>query len=307
MLKRVFVFTLAASVILSLAPGKALASSFKWPWDRPGGNDAQRPGNNNDVTDDGALSGNGSERTPYLIYDEADLALIGTNSYSTGANYQLKNDIRLRQTWTPIPTFSGIFDGNGCTVSNVRVNSNRNNDYVGLFYSNTGAIMALGVEVAVSADAPNSSAGAITGYNSGTITQCYSLGRVSCRGYAVGGIAGTNVGVIRNCYSQADITGAGGTFAGGVTGAASDRSVIATCYSAGRIRGSDHAGGIVGYAYSGRVQDSYYDSGRAGKVTNDQGKGLSSDEMRSESSFRGFDFRRMWIMGRSYPDLRVFV
>jgi hypothetical protein len=294
------------SFVFSFTASNVMANSFKWPWDKPG--NSARPGyDGGGIASDGSLRGDGSERSPYLIYSEADLVKIGSGEYSTGANYQLQNNVSLRRNWAPIPTFSGIFDGSGFTISNVRVSSNKSNDYVGLFYSSTGTIMALGVEASsVSANASNSSAGAIAGYNSGTITNCYSVGKVSSQGYAAGGLVGANVGVIRNCYSQADVNGGGGAFAGGIAGTVSERGSISTCYSAGRVRGGSGTGGIVGYAYGGRVQDCYYDSNRVGKVSNNEGAGLTSSEMRSERSFRGFDFRRAWTMGKNYPDLRVF-
>ncbi len=74
--------------------------------------------------------GTGSEETPYLIADGADLAYLATqvrngNTYE-GQYFQITNDINLGgREWTPIGTnqnsFRGILDGAGHTVANASI------------------------------------------------------------------------------------------------------------------------------------------------------------------------------------------
>ena len=75
--------------------------------------------------------GNGTESTPYLIADGADLAYLGQqvrngNTYE-GIYFQLANDIDLgNHNWTPIGdrqnSFRGIIDGAGHTIANATIN-----------------------------------------------------------------------------------------------------------------------------------------------------------------------------------------
>ncbi|MDR2650346.1 MAG: hypothetical protein LBB94_11625 [Clostridiales bacterium] len=258
------------------------------------------------------LKGDGTERSPYLISTERELRQAGRGQYSGGAYYQLKKDISLSEgAWEPIPTFSGVFDGNGCKISNIRINSSKDNDYVGFFYSNTGTVKELGADVNINSTAAHSSAGGLAGYNSGSITQCYSTGAVSSSGYCAGGLVGANTGSISNCYSLADVRASDNTFAGGLAGAASERSDISFCYAAGRIKAKNNKGGIAGYVYSGRIKDCYYNKNEIGSVTNNEGTGLSSNDMKKKENFRNWDFFRIWGVSRrnngGYPYLQSFV
>ena len=64
-----------------------------------------------------SLAGAGTEADPYLIANGADLAYFAANAVA-GASYKLTADIiwanaPTANNWTPVPTFSGTFDGNG--------------------------------------------------------------------------------------------------------------------------------------------------------------------------------------------------
>jgi hypothetical protein len=257
------------------------------------------------------MKGDGTERSPYLIFTEQDLLQAGRGKYSGSAYYQLKNDISLKaKSWEPIPTFSGVFDGNGHEISNIRINSSKSNDYVGFFYSNTGTIKGLAVDANISSTGSSSSAGGLAGHNSGNISQCCSYGRVSNTGYCAGGLVGANTGAIKYCFSQADVNASDNTFGGGLIGAASERSDVYGCYAAGRVKAKNNKGGIAGYVYSGKITDCCYDKDQIGSVTNNEGTGLSTKEMKRKESYRNWDFSRIWGMeGRKnggYPYLRIF-
>ena len=93
----------------------------------------------------------------YLIEDASQLAWLAesTNDGSmngfTGSKIVLMSDIDLdNKEWTPIGTseqpFSGTFDGNGHTISNIHC-SDASSDYVGLFgYTDGGRISDLSIE-----------------------------------------------------------------------------------------------------------------------------------------------------------------
>ena len=91
--------------------------------------------------------GNGSVENPYYVFTQSDLAKIGS-VYRLDSNYSLMNNIVLTNDFMPIGYsvassswvgFSGTFNGNGNTISNLNLNSS---DYAnaGFFSSiNAGA------------------------------------------------------------------------------------------------------------------------------------------------------------------------
>jgi hypothetical protein len=92
-----------------------------------------------------------------------------------------------------------------------------------------------------------------------TLESCYATGNVisehdGARDLTVGGLVGTSGGIIRNCYALGDVS------ANKIAGA-SYTNIDGTV-------GSTSAGGLVGYAYNGAIQNSF----SAGKVITAQSK-----------------------------------
>lgn len=75
----------------------------------------------------------------YLIDNEKDLRAIGSSKYPLSGNYMLNSDITLTKEWIPIGVdednpFSGYFEGNGFTISNIFVDDEEGKyRYVGFF------------------------------------------------------------------------------------------------------------------------------------------------------------------------------
>lgn len=100
-------------------------------------------------------------------------------------NYVLLNDIDLSgySEWTPIgenanAAFTGIFDGNGNTISGLNIT--KCNSYAGLFGYNKGTIKNVAVSGKIDADGTGSAnnvayIGGIVGYNAGTISNCRNM------------------------------------------------------------------------------------------------------------------------------------
>ncbi len=212
--------------------------------------------------------GDGSEGTPYEISTAAQLAYLSRSIVETyemydGVHFILTDDIDLNfEAWVPIGgseyvPFSGIFDGNGKTVSGLTVDDDGSLDLfcgLGLFgfagensiiknltvsgsvaggnNRNAGGLVgdfagqifncASNVEVTAGED---SQAGSIVGYlnYTGTILNSFSTSDAECGdlnsgvSYA-GGIAGYNSGKIKNCYSAGTFTGGTGAETAGIAG-----------------------------------------------------------------------------------------
>ncbi|MCL2540322.1 MAG: hypothetical protein FWE53_02695 [Firmicutes bacterium] len=206
--------------------------------------------------------GNGSQATPYLISNGAELARLRqqVNNGAAGFNtntvyYALTNNIYLNHTanwqnwattapantWTPIGNqfenpFQANLDGRGFAVFGIYINST--NSESGLFGNIRNAkIENLGIERSY-----------IQGTNRVAAIAGRSDGDVS------------NVSIVRNCYNTSTIVGVGEwAWTAGIV-ASAGRSTITNCYNAGLIQSTTNnglAGGIVGFALVININDCY--------------------------------------------------
>ena len=78
----------------------------------------------------------------YYIANETQLRAIGHSQESLNRHYFLNNDITLTSAWQPIGTvdepFTGIFNGNGCTILGLTMKE-PDSEIVGLFGYAKGA------------------------------------------------------------------------------------------------------------------------------------------------------------------------
>ena len=242
--------------------------------------------------------GTGEPNDPYRIATAEDLNDIGNHQEDWNKYFVLVNDVNLAQyTGTQFKIignyttrFTGIFDGNDHKISNFKWFS-MGGTYIGLFgcVGKGSQIKNMGMED-VDVNAVNEdSVGGLVGFNSGTMTNCYSTGSVSGDRW-VGGLVGVNVGGIANCHSLASVLGKGGvggpvawnewgtitnccsvgsvsgdSTVGGVVGLNSG-GMITTCFSSGSVSGNDGVGGLVGdNRYSGTITGCYSTGSVSGK------------------------------------------
>jgi rhodanese-related sulfurtransferase len=215
------------------------------------------------------LSGKGESNDPYLISTMDELNNIGHNPRLMTAHFKLINDIDLAgidlfMIGSEIFPFSGVFDGNGHTISNFN-HITKYVDFVGLFGYVKGPkaeIRDLGI-INPNINLAIGDVGSLAGYfGDGTISNCYSdSGSVSGYG-SVGGLLGTiNNGSITNCHSSTTVSGTNtvGGLAGSFVGlirSVSDQTesteyigIISNCYSTGSVSGDRNVGGLVGTNY----------------------------------------------------------
>ncbi|MHC4265050.1 MAG: GLUG motif-containing protein [Planctomycetota bacterium] len=206
--------------------------------------------------------GDGSEETPFQIATPNDLNEIGANPTDWDANFVMVNDINVTDyTYTQfniigpdlITPFTGIFDGNGHTISNFTfiLLDPPPGQVGGLFgIISNGEVKNLNfVDPNVTGhSATGTLAGAI---ENGTVTNCHVKGG-SIAGYAyTGGMVGWNIeGTLSKCSVRTSVTVlclpyiSCGTGIGGLVGI--NLGTIRNCYAAGSIRGDERVGGLVG-------------------------------------------------------------
>jgi len=159
--------------------------------------------------------------TIYIRSAEDLIALAKKSSFDTwsrGKTVILTNDIDLSGIeFTPIPTFGGIFDGQGYTIRGLSLTDY--NSPQGLFrYIQEGALVKnLTVKGTVTPEGEKITVGGVAGSNSGIILNCNFIGRIRGDKY-VGGIAGINEakGLISNSFVQGVIYGE--HYVGGIAG-----------------------------------------------------------------------------------------
>ena len=243
--------------------------------------------------------GSGTAEDPYLIYTAEQMNTIGAESNDWDKHFKLMADIDLSgYTGTDFniigaglfPAFTGVFDGDGHTISNFTYAST-GEPCVGIFgyiygpnarISNLGLIdpnVDGGTGVGVGSLAGWIDIGTITNCyvvggsvigkklvggligTSAVITDCYAVGgRVIAEGTA-GGLVGRNGGSMIDCYATGNVTGS--YRIGGLMG--SNGGSIVDCYSHGSVEGRDAVGGLVGYNYKGIVTSCFSTTSVTGK------------------------------------------
>lgn len=249
----------------------------------------------------------------FLIKSEANLAWFSdTTNYKLTAisvNQQYEINARLEADldmagylFTPIcggggeKKFQGTFDGNGHTISNLKINGaeiakNRND---ARYAQNVGFVGSLGggtvknlvlenvdiqssTDIGVVGKTNQISVGAVVGWQqNGTIDNCIATGSIqtSGKGQGVGGIVGNlHQGTISNCLSSVSILASGqNAQVGGIVGLTKNNEITVTsCAYVGTTlesTGSGAVGGIVGQQYNSKslkIENCYYDSDAAEK------------------------------------------
>ena len=163
-----------------------------------------------------------AEPETVTISSEADLLAFAKSctldTWSQGKTVVLAADLDLAGAeFSPIPTFGGVFQGRGHTISGLRITASGSTQ--GLFrYLQPGSVIQdLTVEGTVAPGGTRSTVGGIVGDNSGTVQNCAFHGSVQGDSM-VGGIAGRNSasGQIIGCTVSGSVSGTSAT--GGVAG-----------------------------------------------------------------------------------------
>ena len=204
--------------------------------------------------------------------------------------------------WQPIGSdanrFSGLFEGNGHTISNLYMN--RDTGGLGLFavlhangrIQNVGLLAAEveGTESSIGSLVGEShgsiinsyatglvsgddNVGSLVGESHGSIINSYAMGNVSGVGDDVGGLVGESHGSIINSYATGLVTGDSNV--GGLVGINISPGSIINSYATGLVSGNDNVGGLIG-GNSGSVTASYWDANTSNQLTSAGGDGVTS-------------------------------
>lgn len=212
---------------------------------------------------------NGTKDAPFVIYTkEQFISIVSTvnnllakyvsNNAFDGVYFELGADVDLDgATIDPIGTeknhFKGVFNGNGYSLSNVKING-VNDGYTGLFAYNDGTIQNvrinnISVEVAKHGSV---GIGLVAGYNAGTIKNVSVVGGsinavskswqdILNAYFDIGGVVGYNEGMISRVDVEVEIT-------------AEVKGLKVVGITIGGRKSYINVGAVVGYFKSGKVQ-----------------------------------------------------
>jgi hypothetical protein len=272
----------------------------------------------------------------------ADIQKIGNDpAFPSDGTYHLTQTVEASasQSWnggkgfSPIPSFSGSFDGRGHAIVGLRIDRPGETN-VGLFSENHGTLSGIVLRDGIVRG--QTAVGALVGQNTGLIQDCESGAAVAGTFY-VGGLVGRNRGaggVIGRCFSSGTV--AGGAMTGGLIGlhefgamasdayatgavTGSDRvggligrvieASVARCYATGAVTGSGTLGGLVGSkGIDDIIRASFWDTVTSGRGSSSGGTGRTTQSLWQLATFQaaGWDFDAVWgiIEAAGYPYLR---
>ena len=236
-----------------------------------------------------AWDGSGTEASPYLIKNTADLDLLahrvnGTHGETAneyvGTYFRLEADIAYDHTGLGDTDsnyeaiggngdhsqyFQGIFDGQNHVVSGIRIYKGGNR-YQGLFGLIGYTAEVKNVILADAVITGYNRTGSIVGYiGGGTVSDCHALATVTVHTvhnnvWQHGGIAGDNDGTVIRCTSAAALTTADGisSVCVGVIVGDNEGTVTHCIYLGTTLEGTTRVGAIAGQNDKGTVQTCYY-------------------------------------------------
>ena len=216
--------------------------------------------------------GTGDPNNPYLIATAEDMNSIGAHPNDWDKHFLLMADVNLAAyTGTQFNiigisyanAFTGVFDGNGHTISNFTYTSTGTNS-IGLFKcvgsaGDKGKVEDLGLLNPNVQGGTGIWVGSLVGkLGNGIIRGCYVIGGAISGYECVGGLVGdnTSAGEISNCYSDTNVRGTGEYWVGGLVGL-NEYGDILSCYSKSIVSGMGLVGGLVGMNNRGDICKCY--------------------------------------------------
>jgi hypothetical protein len=257
--------------------------------------------------------GRGTETDPYLIYTAEELNMIGASPWDWGKHFRLMacidlaayagtdyNIIGYYVSDDDRKAFTGVFDGNGKTISNFSYSATDVNNigifgYLGASRAKVRNLGLIKPEVTTTGRHVGSLVGLL---GDGTVSGCYAEGGSVSGSQSVGGLVGWNWGgKMTDCYAGVSVSGY--EEVGGLVGRRGYLhwpgvycGEISRYYSTGSVSADRHVGGLVGYSYIGVVGSCFWDLETSAQPDSDGGAGKTTSEMQTADTFidAGWDF-----------------
>jgi len=198
--------------------------------------------------------GTGEPNAPYQIADANDLLAFAADTNDHDKYIILIADINLADqnfTGPVISGFSGNFNGNNHTISNITTDDGYSSTELGFFGSISNAVIEnLNLNnINAYSYGSNYLGGLADTSDNSTINNCSVTGSINTSAFYAGGLVGQNInGQINNCSFQGSVTNRYYA-AGGLVGINRPDSNITNCFSNCYVEGRNRIGGLVGSNY----------------------------------------------------------
>lgn len=240
-----------------------------------------------------AFAGGSDDWQPYTLISSEDVFRTYWQwDVKWSENFVLGDDITLACSLAPsdlIPTslstgtFSGMFSGNGHTVT-LTDDSN-----CGLFGTNKGTIINLAVkgniDSSVGSNMRNYSGG-ICAVNDGTIYGCSFEGKIYGGANNTGAVCGLNNKTISNCFALANVKATNGQV-GGIAALGKEDSELQDCYFVGTVTTNANGLGVISVTSS---KNCYYNKEVCQFAEEESGTALTTLEMTSYGALAKMNF-----------------
>lgn len=241
-----------------------------------------------------AFAGGGSDDwQPYTLISSEDVFRTYWQwDVKWSENFVLGDDITLACSLAPsdlIPTslstgtFSGMFSGNGHTVTLT------DDSTCGLFGTNKGTIINLAVkgniDSSVGSNMRNYSGG-ICAVNDGTIYGCSFDGKIYGGANNTGAVCGLNNKTISNCFALANVKATNGQV-GGIAALGKEGSELQDCYFVGTVTTNANGLGVISVTSS---KNCYYNKEVCQFAEEESGTALTTLQMTSYGALAKMKF-----------------
>lgn len=240
-----------------------------------------------------ACAGGSDNWQPYILISSEDaFRTCWQSDVKWSENFVLGDDITLAYSLAPndvIPTslstgtFSGMFSGNGHTVTMT------DDSTCGLFGTNKGTIINLAVkgniDSSVGSNMRNYSGG-ICAVNGGTIYGCSFEGKIYGGANNTGAVCGLNNKTISNCFALANVKATNGQV-GGIAALGKEDSELQDCYFVGTVTTNANGLGVISVTSS---KNCYYNKEVCQFAEEESGTALTTLEMTSYGALAKMNF-----------------
>lgn len=240
-----------------------------------------------------AFAGGSDDWQPYTLISSEDVfRTYWQQDVKWSENFVLGDDITLAYSLAPndlIPTslstgtFSGMFSGNGHTVTMT------DDSTCGLFGTNKGTIINLAVkgniDSSVGSNMRNYSGG-ICAVNDGTIYGCSFEGKIYGGANNTGAVCGLNNKTISNCFALANVKATNGQV-GGIAALGKEDSELQDCYFVGTVTTNANGLGVISVTSS---KNCYYNKEVCQFAEEESGTALTTLQMTSYGALAKMNF-----------------
>jgi hypothetical protein len=208
--------------------------------------------------------GSGTTEDPYQIWTAEQMNTIGVNSTDWSKHFKLMANIDMsvypgtlyKVIGNLNTNFTGIFDGNGHTISNFTYQSVNNNS-IGLFgcvYDVNAIIKDLDLINSNVNGGTGDRIGSLVGFlGSGIIRGCSVKNGTLSGDDNIGILVGWNSGLIESCYTSGTVSG--DERVGGLVGENWDGRIL-NSHARTFVSGHSYIAGLVGHSHSGMIERS---------------------------------------------------